>query len=928
LEVLIRLEMRAVLLISSLCIFVGNAAEEKHWAYLPPVAPEVPAAAAGNTIDVLLDAAWRKAGVKPAELAPPQQWLERAAYTLTGLPPSEAQLARISAQPDEATWKSLVDELLASPAYGERWARHWMDVARYADTRGYNFDQDNRYPFAYTYRDWLIRAFNDDLPYADFIKLQLAADCIVKTPDAPDLAALGFLTTGPRAGGLETIDDRVDVVTRGFLSSTVACARCHDHKFDPITTKDYYSLYSIFENTDEPGEMPVIGKPADESAYQAFLVAAAELEKADLAARQEIVNQVRTPATGAIYLELAWQAQKKNWDVGKATGPAFKRGRYRPAGVIFWRDFLKDKAWGDKAVPRLAEWAGAMESADEAGRAALTLALANEIAAATDGSDLKKLATADGCPLAFDADRIRAFFDQEDGNKDRARKGAMIKLENDHPGSPPRAMSLADKKNWSPAQVFVRGNPANRGEKFEREWLSFLGGGKFEEGVSPRLSLANKIADPANPLTARVMANRVWAWHFGNALADPGDFGMQQTDPPLRSVLDYLALYFNQHGGSVKSLHRLILTSQAFRRAADGPPANLAKDEANSLFWKWNRRRMDFEASRDRLLATAGSLDVSKTGGRSVALDSPAADNRRSVYAFVDRYALSNTFVAFDLPHPDHHAPKRVETTVPQQALFFLNGPLVLREAVKLAGNPEFRALPGDGDKLAWLYERIYQRAPTTAEAKAALGWLVAANPADYAPRLAGVWEIRHSPDSAPGEAIPFPLFADGVWKTGPDLATAPIHWLSAGPTGGHVGAGHNLILRWRASGAGEVQMRGSIHRTSKEGAALAWHLGGMADQKLPPGGEATVNAPWQKIAAGDAVDFVLRAPEGDSFGGVAWDLRIFGRETPASAAEEISDLKADFPKNDSPPPAISNGDPWADLIQMLWASNEFQFID
>ncbi len=919
--------MRAVFLIPFLSLLVVPVRAAEHWAYLPPVAPEVPASATGNPIDILLAQAQDAVGVKPANLAPPHQWLERAAYTLTGLPPSAAQLARISADSSDETWKSLIDELLASPAYGERWARHWMDVARYADTQGYNFDRDNRYPFAYTYRDWLIRAFNDDLPYADFIKLQLAADCIVTDPADPDLAALGFLTTGPRSGGVETIDDRVDVVTRGFLSSTVSCARCHDHKFDPITTEDYYSIYSIFENITEPEDMPVIGKPADEAAFLAFNEEMAKLNAADLAARQALVDQLHQPESLAVYLELAWQAEQENWDLAKATGPAFKRGRYRAKVVIRWRDFLKSKA----DVPEIAEWVKSMAAADEPGRAAISAEFAR---AWTADDSLKPLAADDACPLALNADQIQQVFDTTDANENSQRSSAVTRLLIDHPGSPPRAMTIADKPDWSPARVFIRGNPARPGDPFERHWLSALGGGPFEEGKSPRLSLAKKIADPANPLTSRVMVNRIWAWHFGSALADPGDFGVQQSDPPLRPLLDWLALYFNQHGGSVKNLHRVILTSQAFRRAADGPPENLAIDEANSLFWSWNRRRMDFEAARDRLLASAGSLDTHTTGGRSVSLDTAGSDARRSVYAFVDRYALSNTFVAFDLPHPDHHAPQRVETVVPQQALYFLNGPLALRQAAKLAENPEFLNQPDDPTKLAWLYQRIYQRQPNAEESRAVLDWLAAANPADYTPRLSGVWEIRHAADSG-GEPQAFPLFADGIWKTGPDLATAPIRWLSAGATIGHAGAGHALILRWRATGAGEVQMRGSIRRNSADaaGATLAWHLTASDHTQsethdLPTGANAAIDGPWQPVAVGDTLDFVLRAPTGDSHGSVTWDLRIAGRESPASAAEEISSLKDDFPKSDSPPPATTGSSPWADLIQMLWASNEFNFID
>jgi len=909
------------------------AEEQKHWAYAPPVKAETPAGS--HPVDVLLEAAWKKAKIVPAPMAPPHQWLERAAFTLTGLPPSDEQLKRIEATPDESTWMALVDELLASPAYGERWARHWMDVARYADTRGYNFDQDNRYPFAYTYRNWLIKVFNEDLPYDRFIKMQLAADLLVDRPDHPDLAALGFLTVGLRGGPVETIDDRVDVVTRGFLSSTVACARCHDHKTDPISTKDYYSLYSIFDNTSEPDDKPVIGKPADEGAFQGYQAEIAKLEDADRGVRQQLVDHVRAKENFPNYLDLAWRAKKDNWDNGNATTEGFKRGKLRAAALMKWREFLNEQAWNEAGAPRLKQWAKDMDAAaDDAARLAICDALVGEWLAAGEGSELAGLSTKPNCPLSYGVDRISEFMNQEDGNQRRQRGSAMSKVMAEHPGSPPRAMSLSDKKDWSQAVVFVRGNPANRGETFDRQWLSFLGGGKYEDGKSPRLSLAEKIADPANPLTARVIANRVWAWHFGTPLAEPGDFGPQTQRPELLPLLDTLAVSFLEKGSSLKELHRLLLTSQAFRRSAVGPYENDAIDEANNLFWKWNRRRLDFETMRDRVLAGSGALDTQGIGGRSVNLDDQGSDPRRSVYAFVDRYALPGTFVSFDLPHPDHHSPKRVETTVPQQALYFLNGPMVLRQAARLTADASFKALPDDQTRIRWIYAKLFRRAPSDEEAAAAVDWIASANPSDYAPRLGGYWEVRHGPETGgPTEDLAtFPIFADEVWKTGPDPATAPIRWLNVGAGAGHVSADHVMVLRWRATGAGQARLTGHLKRTQQGGSTLAWRIDGkgkaLAESKFSPESETDVNGTWMDIKPGDTIDLVLRAPEGDSCGNIAWSLRIEGRESETSPVSEVGDFARQFPTSNDPVPGASPADPWADLVQMLWASNEFHFVD
>ena len=905
------------------------SAEEKHWAYMSPVKAEV--AVESHPVDALLANAWERSKLVSAKLAPPRQWLERAAFSLTGLPPSDEQLRRIEATPDDATWKALIDELLASPAYGERWARHWMDVARYADTRGYHFDQDNRYPFAYTYRDWLIHAFNADLPYERFLKLQIAADHLVDRPDHPDLAALGFLTVGLRGGEVETIDDRVDVVTRGFLSSTVSCARCHDHKTDPITTKDYYSLYSIFDHTVEPEDKPVIGKSSEEAAFQAYQAEVAKLEEADRALCQQLVDHLRSKEAFPNYLELAWRARKEKWNHGMATSEGFKRGRLRPNALMRWKDFLNEHA----GTERVKRWLTEMDAAaDDAARSALCAALADEWIAAAEGGELAQLSAKGGCPLNYGVDRVHEFMDVEDGNRRRERLSAMSKLMAEHPGSPPRAMSLGDAAQWGKAVVFERGNPANRGETFDRQWLSFLGGGKFEDGKSPRLSLAEKIADPANPLTARVIVNRVWAWHFGAPLADPGDFGPQTPRPDLLPLLDTLAVAFQQKGGSIKELHRLLLTSKAFRLAAAGAAENDSIDQANTMFWKWNRRRLDFETMRDRVLATSGVLDTRGTGGRSVRLEEAGSDVRRSVYAFVDRYALPGTFVSFDLPHPDHHSAKRVETTVPQQALYFLNGRLVLRQAARLSSDAAFKGLPDDRTRIHWIKQTLFLRAPTDEEMQVAQDWIGSANPADYAPPLGGYWEVRHGPDEGKPSAdlSPFPIFADNVWKITPDPSTSPIRWLNAGARGGHASARHTMVMRWRSNGAGKVRMTGQLTRTQKGGNILAWRIDGkgatLAEARLSPDASVDIAGTWIDVKPGDTMDFVLRAPDGDACGNVNWTLRIEGRESESQPVAEVGDFTRQFPTSNDPIPGAASADPWADLIQMLWASNEFHFID
>jgi hypothetical protein len=447
--------------------------------------------------------------------------------------------------------------------------------------------------------------------------------------------------------------------------------------------------------------------------------------------------------------------------------------------------------------------------------------------------------------------------------------------------------------------------------------------------------LAEKITDPANPLTSRVIVNRVWAWHFGAPLADPGDFGPQESAPPLLPLLDDLALRFEASGRSLKQLHRLLLTSRSFRLAADGPAENNTIDQANTRFWKWNRRRVDFEAMRDRLLATAGTLDTTQTGGRSVSLENEAADRRRSLYAFVDRYALPTTFVSFDLPHPDHHSPKRNETTVPQQALWWLNSPLVLRQAAKLAASPDFKALPDDRARVSC---NLSTPAPAPAERRR--------NRDD--PEMAGPGGSRRLPTAA-FRSLGNPPRPGQRRSAGRRVAISAVcRWRLENRAGSRDRTDplaprrcfrwprrrrHTLVLRWRALGNGQARIAGNIHRTQKGGADLEWNLASPQGENINRFGarrrrQGQRRRPMDRCEGRRHLDFILRAPHGDTCGGFAWNFRIEGRESADAEVSEIAASARTVSHQRQPTPAPLRGDPWADLIQMLWSSNEFHFID
>ncbi len=933
------------LLVALLVLLILPLQSAEHWAY------ELPKRSATlsknqHPIDALLEYKWREVGISRGAMADPRQWVERAAHTLTGLPPTMEQIQRIEKNPSEETWKAIVDEFLASPSYGERWARHWMDVARYADTQGYNFDRDNRYPYAYTYRDWLIRAFQNDMPYDQFVLRQLAADHLDPRPDHPDLAALGFLTVGPRLlREADTIDDKVDVITRGFLSSTVACARCHKHKSDPISMEDYYSIYSIIQHAKEPASLPVIGQPASKKAHQEFLTTIAAFDQKDREASQRIIEQLHAPISMAAYFDAAWLAEKENWNEQKTVSESFKRNDLRPKAVSQWRKFFQLKSQKESSKesptespdPFIAALVAELDAAsgDVEKRQEFCKKWANEWSQAAQDSPLARLAKDPECPLSYDIEKVNALMHREDLNQKAKRLGERKKFEGTHPGAPPRAMSLVDLPKIGNPRIFHRGNPDDAGPVFHREWLSFLGGGKFPEHEAPRLWLAKKIIEPQNPLTARVMVNRVWGWHFGTPLADPSDFGPQEPVPPLLPLLDELALHFQESGWSVKDLHRFILTSRAYRLSAHSREENNRIDEMNSLFWKWNRRRSDFESMRDRLLFTSGSLQMPSLGGQPVVLHQAAADQHRSIYGFIDRFALPTYYISFDLPHPDHHAPKRAETTVPQQALWFLNDPLILRQSARLAKHAEFQAISNPAQRVDWLYQRIFQRLPSAEEKRLLIDWVSTAEPADYQPRLSGTWRALYAPDQGEdtSRAQVFPLFHEEMWKTGKDLAQAPVPFLHMGAKSGHVGNKHLLIFRWFAGGTGEVRLRGHLRRSQKGGKDLAWFIASSADLVKQSGvlkenGQSSLLSPWVSVKAGDTIDLVLNAPNGDVCGGVTWNLAIEGAEEKGGKIRVISDWEKDFPTTNRPIPAPTIGDPWADVIQMLWSSNEFHFIE
>ncbi|MCC6420030.1 MAG: PSD1 domain-containing protein [Gemmataceae bacterium] len=755
---------------------------KKHWAFQPVGNPPVPRVKGlpegAASIDAFVLARLETKGLTPNPPADRRTLIRRVYLDLIGLPPTAREVEAFVADASPDAFAKVVDRLLASPHYGERWGRHWLDVARYADTKGYVFQEERRYAYSYTYRDYVIRAFNEDKPYNQFLVEQLAADRLPQA-DPRALAAMGFLTLGRRFlnNQNDIIDDRIDVVTRGLLGLTVACARCHDHKYDPIPIADYYSLHGVFASSIEPKDLPLIGEPERTPEYLAYEreLKAREQKLADATADALAKTAARHRALTADYLLAVRNAQR---GPGEEPYPSLGSGELSPVMVKRWAAFLDQTRRTHNPV--LAPWyAFAALSPKEF--AVKAPALAARFAASTDrqrplskmvahafagkpptslrevaqryagvfaevekrwqqaqpakalpdvhAEAVRLLLYAPGTPTSLSPDDLRPFLDRAMRNTLTGLRQQVDKWRASSTVAPPRAMVLQDRPQPVQARVLLRGNPNNPGPVVPRQLLGVLAGPNrqpFKDG-SGRLELARAIASKDNPLTARVLVNRVWQHHFGHGLVrTPGDFGLRSEPPTHPELLDWLARHFTEDGWSVKRLHRLILLSRTYQQSSADDAAGLKADPDNRLLWRMNRRRLDFEALRDRLLFVAGNLDR-KAGGPAVDLTRAPYTGRRTVYGFIDRQNLPGLFRTFDFASPDTATPQRHSTTVPQQALFLLNSPFVLEQARGVIRCPDVAGVEGDEARVQRLYRRIYARPADRDEAALGLRFLDAA---------------------------------------------------------------------------------------------------------------------------------------------------------------------------------------------------------
>jgi len=625
----------------------------QHWAFQPlwqgAVPTPVRAYESANAADRFLLARLESEGLEPSPLASKRTMIRRLTFDLTGLPPTPQEIKDFLADESQTAYADLVERLLRSPQYGERWGRHWLDLVRYADTAGDSGDFP--VPEAYKYRNYVIDAFQGDKPYDEFIREQIAGDLLPSHSEPErwsNTVATGYLAISRRIGVSPhrlrhiTLEDTIDNLGKTFLGLSVQCARCHDHKFDPIPTADYYALYGILDSSVFPSP------GAEHLPYRSNFVYRVGADKArDVMAEYE-------------------------------------------QGITHWNDREREKFREYQSFQN-------------------------------------KLITTPG------RNRIVVWGELQEL---RAERAVFARTE------PPLETAYAISEGvGKDSHVHQAGDPRSKGPEVRRGFLQILGGAKLPPGYegSGRRLLADWIADEDNPLTARVMVNRIWHHHFGTGLVSTtSDFGVRGTPPTHPELLDYLARYFIDSGWSVKAMHRLIVHSRAYRQVSFDTGHNFDKDPQNQLVWRFNRRRLDAEQIRDSILAFSGELDLSR-GGRHpfphrrtyfYRQHEPFAEyfptNRRSVYIMQGRIQKNPYLDLFDGPDGNLPMSERKATTTTLQALYLMNSEFVHEQAQAMAERWS-ADLPVRDDFLERATETIFARPPSPQDAEQAAGYFAAA---------------------------------------------------------------------------------------------------------------------------------------------------------------------------------------------------------
>lgn len=748
-----------------------TAQQREFWAFQPLRPTPVPAvrnqAWPRSAIDSFVLAKLESKGLEPAIPAEKRSFLRRVTYDLIGLPPSPEEYEDFLSEESSEALSQVVDRLLASPLYGERWGRHWLDVARYADEDAMGLGPDP-FPNSFRYRDWVVEAFNQDMPYDLFVKAQIAGDLLedeFETKLKPGLGLLGlgpwyYKIVEPPKARADELHDRIDVLSRGFLGLTVACARCHDHKYDPISTRDYYALGGVLTST-EYKEHP-LAEPG--------LVAAHDEQKQKIADLETAVKKLLEDEAKALGLRLAKDAARylsAAWTVSSGQGTVGALAQQQDLDqqtLARWVEYLSAPkqhpylAWwnelgpDDDAVDVREQAERFQDSLDELIREQREIELHNqrvieEHKKSTDPYDLfcigcnavtkalerdkfmlwtelfeanQDMNGRDQDPgvLFYSGEEIDRFLPNETKAELKEKRQELESLKKSLPERYPFLHIIADKETPQDMRRHVRGDPYDLGEVVPRRFLSIFGNTeRFEQG-SGRLNLAEEIASPDNPLTARVIVNRVWHHHFGSGLVRTvSNFGQVGDRPSHPELLDYLVGRFIDSGWSIKQLHREILLSATYQMSSEYSENNFRKDPENRWLWRANRRRLDVEALRDSMLFVTGELDLKEGGPSFKWTDDP---RQRTLYGMVSRYRLQRLLSLFDFPDPGASSEMREVTNTPLQRLFFLNSELITDRSRDFVARLEQEAGADPEARIRRAYWLLFGRSPRTEEMRLA----------------------------------------------------------------------------------------------------------------------------------------------------------------------------------------------------------------
>jgi hypothetical protein len=761
----------------------------QFWSFQPVRRPMLPmdakakADASANEdspIDLFLSIARQSKGLSPAPRADARSLIRRVTYDLTGLPPSASEVEQFLADPHPDAWERLSDRLLASPSYAVRWGRHWLDVARYADSNG--LDENLALGNAWRYRDYVVNAFNTDKPFDQFAREQLAGDLL---PDATDetRTATGFFVLGAKVLAepdrekltMDTIDEQLDTLGKAFWGMTIGCVRCHDHKFDPLKQEDYYGLAAIMKSTKTFGDTNTgaikhwnefsLATPAEKESLKQIDAEIARLKDVannfKNAAMEKIRQSARSQAIDYLVAATEFGPDATLVEIEAVAKP---RGLH-PRILAHCRKHLEYHRDDPFFAPWHERWAkGDIAGMEQHYRSLLTEmkqawdAASSATPPATSLSDLRLeqaraaimdlsgfLAVPPKAEFALDPETLAEFH----------RLSEEARIVESRAADEPAAMAVQDQTVLLSLPIHVRGSHLQLGNAVPRTFPAVMRRTSDPPDLpadrSGRLELADWMTRPDHPLTARVFVNRLWRWHFGVGLvASVDNFGALGEKPTHPELLDWLAQELIDTGYSTKSLHRVILSSEAYRQAVVHPndASNRSIDADNRYYWRWRLARLDAEQIRDAVLFVSGRLDQT-IGGKTVPLrnrqfvfDHTSIDHtrydsvRRALYLPIIRNNLYPLFEQFDFPDPTMPTGSRHETVVAPQALLFLNADLVIDSAEQMAR--DLLALEqSDLDRLDRLYRTAFARPPTHDEQARAMEFLSKPQTEDRAGRWA-----------------------------------------------------------------------------------------------------------------------------------------------------------------------------------------------